>query len=206
MSASAPTPDQARRLDGFAAAVRCSPHNLVSRRAAQELEARHIPEAVRLARLLPGDRHRLLDVGSGGGLPGLIVAIMRPDLEVHLLDATRKKATFLQETAQELGVEVRVHHGRAEDLAGGELAGTFDLVTARAVAPLRELLGLTLPFLAPDGVLWAVKGDRWAEELAAAQDVLRRLGGVVLATPTTPADAGPPPHGGPRVLMIGRGR
>lgn len=198
--------DQARRLDGFAAAVRQSPHNLVSRRARDELETRHIPEAVDLARLLPHGPRRLLDVGSGGGLPGMVLAIVRPDLEVHLLDATRKKVDFLRETAADLDLEVHVHHGRAEELARGELTATFDLVTARAVAPLRDLLAITLPFLTSDGALYAVKGDRWAEELAAAEERLARLGAVVLATPDDQGGGQPPADGGPRVVMIGRSR
>ena len=197
--------DQDRLLRAFAEEVRRSPHNLVSRRARDELETRHVPEAVELARLLPAGSHRLLDVGSGGGFPGLVIAIVRPDLEVHLLDATRKKAGFLEETAALLGLEVTVHHGRAEELAAGPLAGTFDLVTARAVAPLRDLLDITLPFLAPDGVLYAVKGERWAEEIAAAEPRLARVGAAILATPDDQlaADAA---QTRPRVIVIGRSR
>lgn len=211
-------------LTRFAEEVRRSPHNLVSRRAREELSTRHVPEAVALARRLPGGRQRLLDVGSGGGFPGMVIAIVRPDLDVHLLEATRKKAVFLSETAAGLGLDVTVHHGRAEDLASGALANGFDLVTARAVAPLDELLPLTLPFLAPEGRLYAVKGQQWPEELAAASAQLARSGAVVLATPDgptpdrpaddpaadrpgdEPAPGRPTDDAGPRVLVIGRTR
>lgn len=202
------TTEQETHLARFAERVRRSPHNLVSKRAREELETRHVPEAVALARLLPTTPHRLLDVGSGGGFPGLVIAIVRPDLEVALLEATAKKAAFLEETATELALGVRVHHGRAEELARGPLRGSFGTVTARAVAPLVDLVPLTLPFLAPDGVLYAVKGERWAQELEAAGGVLRRSGGVVLATPDDlPQAASRTPEApAPRVVMIGRAR
>lgn len=200
------TPHQRAQLARFAMLVRESPHNLVSRRARDELETRHIPEAVALAHLLPDGAHRCLDVGSGGGFPGMVLAIVRPDLEVHLLDATRKKAAFLRETAAALQLPVTVHHGRAEDLAAGDLGGAFDLVTARAVAALDALLDITLPFLGPQGVLYAVKGERWAEELADAQQRLRRLGAIVLATPEDQQEPAGTCDVSPRVVVIGRTR
>lgn len=190
-------------LTHFAALVAASPHNLVSRAARAELSTRHVPESVALARLLPRGPGRLLDLGSGGGFPGVVIAVMRPEVEVHLLDATRKKTAFLRDALDELGIAGTVHTGRAEDLAGGWLAGSFDLVTARAVAPLSRLLPLALPFLCPGGVLYAVKGDRWAVELEEAAPVVARLGARVLATPDDLAGG----HGdrpAPQVVMIGR--
>lgn len=202
------TTDQETRLARFAQLVRQSPHNLVSRRAREELETRHVPEAVALARLLPATAHRLLDVGSGGGFPGLVIAIVRRDLDVGLLEATAKKAAFLEEAAAELAIEVTVHHGRAEELARSPMREAFGTVTARAVAPLVDLVPLALPFLAQDGVLYAVKGERWAQELEAASGALRRTGGVVLATPDDLPQASPgdPDVPAPRVVMIGRAR
>lgn len=199
---------QARTLEAFAAEVRESPHNLVSRRARDELMERHVPEAVALARLLPAGGQRLLDVGSGGGLPGMVIAVVRPELEVHLLDATAKKVRFLEATADRLGVPVTVHHGRAEEVAQGPLRAGFDLVTARAVAPLGDLLAFTLPFLTPAGVVYAIKGERWSEELQAARQALRRLGGTVLATPDdlSPGPGDDPDGVAPRVVMLGRAR
>jgi 16S rRNA (guanine527-N7)-methyltransferase len=188
------------RLQAFADLVAASPHNLVSKRARTELMTRHVPECVSFAGQLPDGSYRLLDVGSGGGFPGLVLAIVRPELEVHLLDSTAKKTAFLVEAADALDVEVAVHTGRVEQLMRGELAGTFDVVTARALAPLDRLVGWTLPFLRVGGLLCAIKGERWDTELDAAQSELQRLGGRVAATPT--------PHGGapdgssPRVVMI----
>ncbi len=192
------------RLARFAQLVRESPHNLVSSTAAAELESRHIPEARELARMLPigPEVDRLLDVGSGGGLPGMIVALERPDLEVHLLDSRGKKTAFLLRTGADLGVPVTVHTGRAEDLAAGDLRSSFHVVTARAVAPLARLLGWTLPFLVEGGLLYAVKGERWEEELEAATEELRRLDGRVVATPD---DTGSAPANGPRVVIVAKG-
>lgn len=200
-----PPPVVADRLERFARLVATSPHNLVSRNARAELLTRHVPEAVAVARLLPQGSGRLLDVGSGGGFPGMVIAIVRPELEVHLLDATAKKTAFLRDTAAALDVEVTVHTGRAEELVRTELGRSFDLVTARAVAPLARLLPWTIPFLRPGGVLCAVKGERWEEELEEAEPILARVGARVLATPDdVPApDAGAPV---PRVLLLSRAR
>lgn len=195
----------ADRLRRFAALVRDSEHNLVSRRARDELETRHIPECVALADVLPQGAQRLLDIGSGGGFPGMVLAIVRPELEVHLLDATAKKTAFLTATAAELGVEVTVHTGRAEELQRGELAGSFDLVTARAVAALDRLVGWAIPFLRTGGVLYAVKGERWEEELAEAASAMQRVGAAVIATPEDLHRGSTAPEATtPRVVMLGR--
>ncbi len=191
------------RMKRFAGLVRDSPHNLMSASALAELESRHIPEAQELARMLPTGPHvtRLLDVGSGGGLPGMVIAIERPDLDVHLLDSREKKTDFLVQTAAELDVPVTVHRGRAEDLASGALGGSFHVVTARAVAPLARLLGWTLPFLTEGGLLYAVKGERWEEELSGAIEELRTFQGRVIATPD---DMGSPEPSSPRVVIVAR--
>ncbi|MFP4147886.1 MAG: 16S rRNA (guanine(527)-N(7))-methyltransferase RsmG [Nitriliruptoraceae bacterium] len=190
-------------LQQLAALILASPHNLVSRAAREELESRHIPESMRLAMQLPrSERHlRLLDVGSGGGLPGLVIALERPDLEVNLLDAKQKKVEFLRQAASALGLRVTVHHGRAEELARTELAGRFDLVTARAVAPLDRLLPWTVPFLRPGGLLYAVKGERWEQELLEARPALEAGGATVVETPDTAQSSG---EEGPKVILIAR--
>jgi 16S rRNA (guanine527-N7)-methyltransferase len=205
MTSAALTSSQREQLERFADLVGSSPHNLVSRRAREELRSRHVPEAVALAGMLPTGPGRLLDVGSGGGFPGLVIAIVRPELEVHLLEATRKKVDFLRGAADELGVPVAVHRGRAEELAKGpNLAGRFEVVTARAVAALAELVPLTVPFLAQGGIVYAVKGERWREELDAASAALRAARASVLATPDDDASVRDPQDARPLVVMIGR--
>lgn len=192
-------------LKMLAEAITASPHNLVSRRAKEELATRHIPECVSFARMLP-ERGPLLDVGSGGGLPGLVIAVLRPGLEVHLLESIGKKARFLEETATALGVSVVVHQGRAEDLAARGLAARFPIVTARAVAPLERLVTWTAPYLTVDGALYAIKGERWADEVRDAQPRLAGLGLTVRCDPSVDPQLAPNPSDPhmPRVVIIAR--
>jgi 16S rRNA (guanine527-N7)-methyltransferase len=186
------------RLAAYARAVRSSPHNLLSRAGLEELETRHILESVRFAQRLPAC-DRLLDIGSGGGLPGIVIAIVRPEVDVHLMESTRKKAEFLRSVADELGLRVTVHNDRAEDLAQTELASSFPVVTARAVARLDRLIALSAPFLAPGGQLHAIKGERWAQEVTEATSEIARRRLVVVATPAHRPDQDP------RVVVVGRG-
>lgn len=172
-------------LSEYAAMLRASPHNLLSPAALRELESRHLPESVAFARLLPTETspQRVLDVGSGGGLPGIILALTRPDLHVELLEARQKKVAFLEMVVRELDLQVVVHRGRAEELRRTALANSFDLVTARAVAPMQRLVGWTVPFLTPGGLLYAVKGEQWREEVNAAKEALEGWDASVVATP-----------------------
>ena len=114
MTTSSPKRSQAL-LRAFAQAVRESPHNLLSKNALKELEERHIAESAAFAASLPRNA-AVLDLGTGGGFPGMVVAISRPDLDVTLLDSTGKKILFLREFAAEHDVPVDTLHGRAEDL------------------------------------------------------------------------------------------
>ena len=172
---------QGQLLEAFAAAVRTSPHNLLSDRALEELEERHIAESVAFAGGLPADSD-VLDLGTGGGFPGMVIAITRPDLRVTLLDATGKKILFLREFASQHGIPITTLRGRAEDLQT-QHAGSFDVVTARAVAPLDRLIPWALPFLRPGGALHAIKGERWPEELKKALPVLQQFGARVVSVP-----------------------
>ncbi len=138
---------------------------------------RHLLDALTLVPLLdevPAGA-RLVDVGSGGGIPGLPLAIARPDIDVVLVESTQKKAAFLEAVAEALGLaNVTVRAERAEQLLRGQLAGAFEVVTARAVARLAALVPLTVPFLAPGGLALLVKGQRAEEELAEAGPLLAR--------------------------------
>lgn len=193
--------DLQERLSRYAELLRGSPHNLLSPRGLDELEARHFPESVRFATTLPTVK-RVLDVGSGGGLPGLVIGMVRPDLDLHLLEATGKKAQFLDAAAAALGIQATVHHGRAEVLHEGELAGTFDVVTARAVAPLDRLVRWTAPFLRVGGRLHAIKGERWRVELEAAREACAQEGMRLVEEPDGADDAGDTLL--PRVVVLER--
>lgn len=190
---------RAEQLWRYIGLLRESPHNLLSPRGLEELPTRHVPECIALARRLPPGPATLLDVGSGGGLPGIVIAIVRPDIAVTLLEATGKKAEFLRHAAGSLELDLTVLNDRAEALVE-PLAGRFDLVTARAVAPLPRLLDWTIPFLVPGGRLYAVKGERWSEELEEAAPRLAALGAEVVAVPPDAADEDDPHH--PRVVIL----
>lgn len=151
--------------------------NLTAIRDRTEAWERHVLESLRLVPLL-GPGKTLIDVGSGGGLPGLVLAIARPDLAVTLLEATGKKARFLEQTASTLKLaSVSVICERAESVGAPDSAEreSFDIVTARAVAPLRVLLELTVPLARVGGLVVCVKGEKAADELAAAASALREL-------------------------------
>jgi 16S rRNA (guanine527-N7)-methyltransferase len=127
---------------------------------------------------------RMIDVGTGAGLPGLALKIARPDLALTLLDATAKKLAFCRAVADDLGfADVQSVHARAEDAGRQpEYAGRFDVAVARAVAPLETLLPWLVPFVRPGGLVIALKSVHVDDELPAARRVARRLG-VALTPP-----------------------
>lgn len=165
----------------------------------------------------------VLDLGSGAGLPGLVLAARRPDLAVVLVEPLLRRATFLQEAVQALALPgVVVRRARAEELVG---VLVVDVVTARAVAPLDRLAGWALPLLRPGGRLLAVKGERAEQELAASFDAVQRAGaadarvqdvgeedsGTWARVVVLERGSGPPPGGGsdrtsPRSSSASRGR
>jgi len=148
---------------------------------------RHLLDSLTLLSHL-GDAKTVLDVGSGGGLPALPLAIARPDLAFTLVESTGKKALFLEETARSLGLDnVTVVRARAEAAGspGSALREAHDVVTARAVAPLRVLLELSLPFVRVGGRVLAIKGAKAEVEVAEAKGALRKLHARVVGTART---------------------
>ncbi|MBQ9988249.1 MAG: 16S rRNA (guanine(527)-N(7))-methyltransferase RsmG [Clostridia bacterium] len=121
----------------------------------------------------------LADVGSGAGFPGLVLAVLRPDLKVTLMDALQKRVRFLEDLAGRLSLSnVRVVQTRAEDAGRNKFfREKFDIVTARAVAALPVLCEYCLPLVKKGGVMIAYKGARAAEEVAQAEQAVRLLGG-----------------------------
>jgi 16S rRNA (guanine527-N7)-methyltransferase len=109
-----------------------------------------------------GDRARVLDAGSGGGFPGIPLAILRPDLSVLLVDSVRKKVSFLKDAIRTLGLSgIDAVHGRLEDLCRlPEYRGKFDRVVCRAFSSLEDFANLTWPFVSPGGCLLAMKGPK----------------------------------------------
>jgi 16S rRNA (guanine527-N7)-methyltransferase len=165
---------------------------LIGPREAPRLWERHLLNCGVVAELLPHGT-QVCDVGSGAGLPGIVLAVARPDLEVTLLEPLARRSTFLGEVVEELGLTgVTVVRGRAEESVGRL---RFPVVTARAVAPLDRLGRWCLPLLEPGGRLLALKGASAGEELDEHRSAVARLGGTeatvltcgtgVLARPTT---------------------
>jgi 16S rRNA (guanine527-N7)-methyltransferase len=147
---------------------------LLGPREAPRLWERHLLNCAGLTELLEPEQE-VLDAGSGAGLPGIVLAIRRDDIEVCLVEPLQRRATFLTEAVEELGLKhVSVVRSRLEDLAGKRLV---DTVVARAVAPLDRLATWTMPLLRSGGRLLALKGERADAELAAARPAFRRSGG-----------------------------
>lgn len=140
------------RLEGFVDLLAAWQRriNLIGPATLEDIWQRHIADALQLLPWIDSDVQRILDLGSGGGIPGLVIAIAlmeeRP-VTVHLVESTGKKAAFLRQAAQLTGAPAVVHDCRIEDLAKAERIGHVDLVTARALAPLPKLLRLASPWL-----------------------------------------------------------
>ncbi len=174
MSAAAPLTPQAfqaatnvsretlERLERYAALLRRWQRavNLVAKSTLPDLWRRHMLDSAQLLGLVPERPCRLADLGSGAGFPGLVLAIMGVG-EVELIESDGRKCAFLREVIRATGAPARVHHGRIEQVRDG----SFDVVTARALAPLSELLGYAQALLAPGGVALFLKGRRLEEEL-----------------------------------------
>ncbi len=165
---------------------------LLGPREVDRIWDRHLFNCAAIAPALPMSA-AVVDLGSGAGLPGVVLALARPDLHVLLVEPLQRRVEFLVEVVATLSLRsVDVRRARAEELRSDVRA---DIVTARAVAPLGRLAGLALPLLRPGGELMAIKGRRAAEELADAQNMLRTLGaarsvveqwgGTMLTEPTT---------------------
>lgn len=181
-----PAPEAARKLFGdfLPEAVRYGElladtgvrRGLIGPREVPRLWERHLLNCAVLAEAVP-EGVTVCDVGSGAGLPGIPLALVRPDLRITLLEPLLRRTTFLQEAVEALGMEhVTVVRGRAEEVLG--TLPPVQVVTARAVAPLDRLAGWGVPLLRPYGEMLAIKGDTAVEELKGARAALHKLGVV----------------------------
>lgn len=157
---------------------------LLGPREVDRLWDRHILNSVALTDLIPSGA-RVADVGSGAGLPGIPLAILRPDLDVTLIDPLLRRIKFLTHSVEDLGITNTVHvvRSRAEDHRE-----TYDVVVARALAPLTRLVTWCQPLCSPAGAILAMKGRSAADEVQAARSVLvgHRLQAEVLLVRATP--------------------
>ncbi|ADB36069.1 methyltransferase GidB [Kribbella flavida DSM 17836] len=186
-------PGAADRLSAYAEllATEGTLRGLIGPREVPRLWDRHLLNCAVLERLIP-EQSSVADVGTGAGLPGIVLALVRPDLHVALVEPLLRRTTFLEEAVQQLGCDnAEVVRARAEDLP----PASFDVVTSRAVAPLGKLAGWCLPLCAEGGLMLAMKGSSAEAELAGAERELTALGAEVwhvhqlgvdeLAQPTT---------------------
>lgn len=140
----------------------------------EEIENKHFFDSIMLASLsiIKG---KLVDVGSGAGFPGMVIKIIKPEVDVTLMEPTGKRVTFLNAVAEELGLQITVEKERAEEAARKTWREVFDVATARAVSSLPSLCEYCLPLVKKGGYFLPMKADV-REELQAAQTAVRTLG------------------------------
>jgi 16S rRNA (guanine527-N7)-methyltransferase len=167
---------------------------LIGPREVDRLWDRHVLNSAVIGELIPPEAH-VVDVGSGAGLPGIPLALARPDLDIVLIEPMARRIAWLTEVAETLGVPLSIERGRAEEKAIKRRLGLADVVTARAVAPLGRLATWCLPLVRPMGSLLALKGSSAADEIERDRAAIRAAGGGeprlrecgtgVLSIPTT---------------------
>jgi 16S rRNA (guanine527-N7)-methyltransferase len=163
---------------------------------------RHLLNSAAVSELLdPGDR--VVDIGSGAGLPGLPLAIARPDLQIVLLEPLLRRSDFLREVVSELSLPVEVVRGRAEEPWVREQIGEKDVAVSRAVAPLDKLTKWSMPLLRPDGRMLAIKGERAPDEVQQHRRVMVAMGAVDVRVVTCGANYLRPPS---TVVLARRGK
>ncbi len=148
---------------------------LIGPREVNRLWTRHLLNSAVVAELVEPDA-RVADVGSGAGLPGIPLALARPDLRLVLIEPLLRRSAFLREVVEELDVDATVVRGRAEDASVRQAVGEVDVVVSRAVAPLDKLVAWSLPLLRSGGRMLAIKGERAEAEVEEQRRVMTALG------------------------------
>jgi len=138
-------------------------HGLIGPKEGDRIWERHIANCIPITTIIPNGV-RLADIGSGAGLPGVVIALARPDLKVTLIEPLQRRVDFLNQVIAELELPIKVVRGRAE-----AVKMQFEVVTARAVAPLEKLIQISWHMIPKSGCLLAIKGESAAEELAATK-------------------------------------
>lgn len=160
---------------------------LIGPREVDRLWERHVLNSVAVAELLTPNE-RMADIGSGAGLPGIPLALARPDLSVTLIEPLLRRSEFLQEVIDDLGLDVRVIRGRAEETSVRQQVGEMDAVVSRAVASIDKLTRWTFPLLRKGGRMLALKGERAQSEIADHRRVMEQLGAVDVRVVTCGVD------------------
>ena len=124
---------------------------------------------------------KVIDVGTGAGFPGVVLLIARPDLNITLLDSTKKRLGFVESVVGELGLAAEIVHMRAEEAGkADDYREQYDIALARAVANMQTLSEYCLPFIKKGGIFAAMKGAKAAQEIETAQGAVRKLGGEII--------------------------
>lgn len=194
---------------------------VIGPREVPRLWERHVLNSAAVGDVIPTGAS-VVDVGSGAGLPGVPLALARPDLEVTLLEPMARRVAWLESVVAELDLPVTVVRGRAEERETRRRVEFHDVVTARAVAPLGRLVTWTLPLVRPGGILAAMKGSSAASEIERDGKEIRVAGGVeprvvecgvgdaathvVVVLRSEYGGRGPGPHAGPGAVRRSRGR
>jgi len=165
---------------------------LIGPREVDRLWDRHLLNSAAIAELLPTDA-RVADIGSGAGLPGIPLALARPDLRVTLIEPLLRRSDFLHEVIDELEIDVTVVRGRAEERTVRQQVGEMDAVVSRAVASLDKITKWSMPLLRPGGQMLAIKGERAEDEAREHRRVMASLGAVDVRVRKCCADFLDPP-------------
>ncbi|MCV7417371.1 16S rRNA (guanine(527)-N(7))-methyltransferase RsmG [Mycolicibacterium litorale] len=165
---------------------------LIGPRETDRIWERHVLNSAALGELVEAGE-RIADIGSGAGLPGIPLALARPDVDVTLIEPMLRRSEFLSEVVDMLGIPVRVVRGRAEEPAVQLEVGEMDVVTSRAVASLDKLATWSMAMLRPGGRMLALKGARSEAEIDENRRVLVRVGAVDVRVVRCGADYVDPP-------------
>lgn len=164
------TPEQTEKLETYLELLRKwqKTINLVSNSTIDDAWRRHIEDSAQLSEHIPQDSN-ILDIGSGGGFPGMVLAIIRPDLSVTMVESDTRKCTFLQAVARDTSTPAKVLNERIEDVAPHS---SFDIITARAFASVGKILYLTRHYFIknPDIYCLLLKGENVNEEIEDARE------------------------------------
>ncbi|MCL2203864.1 MAG: 16S rRNA (guanine(527)-N(7))-methyltransferase RsmG [Defluviitaleaceae bacterium] len=177
---------QLSRLDAYKKLVLTANEkmNLTAITSDADFALKHFKDSLSLLPILPPENQpfSLLDIGTGAGFPGVPLKIARPNIRLTLLDSLRKRVFFLRDALDALGIEAQCIHGRAEDMPRLYPGTTYDICTARAVAPLKKLCAYALPLVRPGGYFLAMKGPDITQEAKEAAPVLAKLGAEIKNT------------------------
>lgn len=153
--------------------------NLTGLKTMEEMAVKHVGDTLTLIRVLPEDVHHVLDIGTGPGVPGFILKLFCPDLEIVLVDAVRKKVSFLNTMIAKIGLTgIRAEHCRVspKDIPGHFPPEGFDIIVSQAAGPLDELARMAGPLMSANGLVIAMKGPGMNEKLKREIGCLQRHG------------------------------